>query len=216
MADTRAAAATLSVRYDRLAVLVNNAGILCPRRTETAEGHELTLAVNHLAPFLLTAALSPLLAAAGGRVVMVGSSTADHASIDPDDLELRRRWRMTRAYARSKLAMQLCAVERAPALAAVGVHLNVVHPGLVATDLVRAGGIDEFVWRHLIRPFALHPRDGAPRPVHAATAPELRGLSGLYLKRLRPARPNRRVRDPALRSRVLRETERLLGAAAPA
>ena len=212
LGEARRAAAEIRVLAPTLDVLVNNAGLLSPSRVETAEGHELTLAVNHLAPFVLTRALLPMLQASGrGRVVMTGSSSSDQARIDPDDLELERGWRMTRAYARSKLALLMTTTEMARATTGTGVTLNVVHPGLVATGLVRSGGIDQAVWRLLSR-VALSEAQGADTPLHAALSPELDGISGRYLKRRALVAPNRLARDPALRARVLAATERLAGA----
>ncbi len=211
--ETAEAARQIRERAPVLDVLINNAGILSPRRTETPEGHELTLAVNHLAPFVLTRALLPSLRASGrGRVVHTGSSTADRSGIDPDDLELRSGWRMTRAYARSKLALLMVAIEQANAEREGGVCINVAHPGLVATDLVRNGGIDQWVWRHILKRVALSPEQGADTLLHAALSPAFDGISGCYLKTRIPVLPNRRALDPALRARVLAATERLVGA----
>ncbi len=211
LSETRRAAVEALALAPALDVLVNNAGLLSPRRVETAEGHERTLAVNHLAPFVLTRALLPALRASGcGRVVMTGSSSSDLARIDPEDLQLRRGWRMSRAYARSKLALLMTTIETARATAGTGVTLNVVHPGLVATGLVRSGGIDQAVWR-LLGFVALSEAQGADAPLHAALSPELDGISGSYLKRRALAAPNRLARDPALRARVLAATERLAG-----
>ncbi len=210
LAQTRRAASEVAELAPSLDLLVNNAGVLSPRRTETAEGHELTLAVNHLSPFVLTEALLPALATAGrARVVTVGSSSSDMAAIDPDDLELRRGWFMTRAYARSKLASLMTALEIAPTLQVSGVFLNVVHPGLVATSLVRGGGPAQLAWQALGL-VAFTPRQGAETPLRAALAPELDGVSGRYLKPRGTATPNRRALDPALRARVLAATRALL------
>ena len=209
LAQTRRAATEVSALAPALDILVNNAGVLSPRRVETGEGHELTLAVNHLSPFVLTEALLPVLAASGtARVVTVGSSSSDAASIDPDDLELRRGWFMTRAYARSKLASLMVGLELAPALRGSNVFLNVVHPGLVATRLVRAGGAAQLAWRALAA-IAMTPRQGAETPLRAALSPALDGVSGRYLKPHGEATPNRRALDPGLRARVLAATRAL-------
>ncbi len=211
LSEARRAAAEIRALAPTLDVLVNNAGLLSPQRVETTEGHELTLAVNHLAPFVLTRALLPVLQASGrGRVVMTGSSSSDQARIDPDNLELRHGWRMTRAYARSKLALLMTTTETARATTGTGVTLNVVHPGLVATGLVRSGGIDQAAWR-LLSQVALSEAQGADTPLHVALSPELDGVSGRYLKRRAFVAPNRLARDPALRARVLAATERLVG-----
>ena len=209
LSETRAAAGMVLSRTDSLAVLVNNAGLLSPRRVVTGEGHERTLAVNHLAPFVLTRALLPALRReAVARIVDVGSSTSDRARIDPDDLELVRHWRMTRAYARSKLALLMAGLELARQLEGSTVTLNVVHPGTVATGLVRGPSVASLAWK-VMAPFVLSERQGAATPLYAALSAECAGLNGAYLKRCRAVPPNRSALDPALRRRVVAATEAL-------
>ncbi len=209
LAETRAAAQTVLARTQRLDLLVNNAGTLSPRRVETVEGHERTLAVNHLSPFVLTDALLPALReTAGARIVNVGSSTSDRARIDPDDLELVRHWRMVRAYSRSKLALLIASLTLARQLDAEIVSVNVVHPGMVATGLVRNRGVVGLAWRGMA-PFLLSERQGAATPLHVALSPGCEGVSGRYWKRCRPVVPNRRALDPALCERVLAATAAL-------
>ena len=202
LAETRAAAESLRASHPAIALLVNNAGLLSPQREVTAEGHERTLATNLLSPLALTEALLPALEAASpARVVMIGSSSSDRAVIDPDNLGLSHGWRMSRAYARSKLGLLIMSRIWAARLGTRGITLNTVHPGLVATRIVRHGGIDELAWR-LMAPFSLTPQQGAVTPLYACLAPELAGRTGLYLKRRREAAPNRRVFDPVLAARV--------------
>ncbi|HTI00169.1 MAG TPA: SDR family NAD(P)-dependent oxidoreductase [Acidisoma sp.] len=202
LAETRAAGAAIQRSHPRIALLVNNAGLLTPRRDVTQEGHEKTIATNLLSPLALTEALLPALtAAAPARVVMVGSSSSDRAVIDPDNLDLTHGWRMSRAYARSKLGLLIMSRNWAARLAGRGVTLNTVHPGLVATRIVRHGGIDGLAWR-MMAPFSLTPQQGAQTPLFACLSPELQGRTGLYLKRRREATPNPRVFDAALAERL--------------
>jgi NAD(P)-dependent dehydrogenase (short-subunit alcohol dehydrogenase family) len=197
-------------RSPRLDLLVNNAGVLCAKRQVTAEGHERTLATNLLSPLALTEALLPALqAAAPSRIVMVGSSSSDRARIDPDNLELEGGWSMVRAYSQSKLALLMTSRTLARRLQGSGVTVNVVHPGLVATDIVRNGGIVGLAWK-LMAPFSLTPEQGADTPLHACLAPEMAGKTGLYLKRRKPATPNPLVNNAALADRVWTATEQLL------
>ncbi|MGI4976629.1 MAG: SDR family NAD(P)-dependent oxidoreductase [Janthinobacterium lividum] len=208
LAAARELGERVAARHGALAVLVNNAGVFRDRREVTAEGREVVLAVNHLAPFVLTRALMPALRAAGGggRVVNVGSSSSDRASIDPDDLELRRGWGLVRAYGRSKLAMMMAGfewAEREPGVVSV-----VVHPGGVRTGIVRAGGVVQLGWAAL-SPFLLTPEQGAEVPVRAAVAEGVAG--GQYLKARGAVAPNRRALDAGLRARVWAATERLAG-----
>ncbi|MFI0466091.1 SDR family NAD(P)-dependent oxidoreductase [Saccharopolyspora sp. 5N102] len=118
---------------DGLDAIVCNAGVLLdgPQRQETADGHELTFATNHLGHFLLVGHLAPLLAARAGRVVTTGSFVAKSASLDLADLQSTRDYEPKRAYARSKLAQMLFGFELDRRLrAAGGAALSVVnHPG---------------------------------------------------------------------------------------
>jgi NAD(P)-dependent dehydrogenase (short-subunit alcohol dehydrogenase family) len=208
--ETRATAAMILRGTPRLDLLVNNAGVLCAKRQVTAEGHERTLATNLLSPLALTEALLPALkAAAPSRIVMVGSSSSDRARIDPDNLELEGGWSMVRAYAQSKLALLMTSRALAQRLAGSGVTVNVVHPGLVATDIVRQGGVVGLAWK-VMAPFSLTPEQGAETPLYASLSPEMAGKTGLYLKRRRPAVPNPLVENAALAARVMAATARLL------
>ena len=211
LAATRAVAALILQDHPRLDLLVNNAGVLCAKRQSTAESHERTLATNLLSPLALAEALLPALrAAAPSRIVMVGSSSSDRARIDPDNLELTRGWSMVRAYAQSKLALLMTSQALAQRLDGAGVTVNVVHPGLVATEIVRQGGIVGLAWK-VMAPFSLTPEQGAATPLYACLSPEMAGKTGLYLKRCRPVAPNPLVADKALVARVMAATDRLLG-----
>lgn len=210
----RAVGRAIAAEHGVVAVLVNNAGMFAARRTETAEGHEAVLALNHLAPYVLADALEPALlaAAAGGaaaRIVNVGSSTSDRARIDPDDLEGIRRWGYLHAYGQSKLALLIATRVRAVRLTGTGVVANTVHPGTVATGLIREAGPIGWAWR-LMRPFVLTERQGADTPLHVATSPDWAGRTGEYVKRRNPAAPNRRALDPALAAAVEARTRALI------
>ena len=209
LSATRDVGNAILSRHPEIAVLVNNAGIFDARPVTTAEGHDRVLATNLLSPFVLTSTLLPALrAGAPSRIVNVGSSTSDRARIDLARLAPGRPWAMQRAYGQSKLALMMTTFALARRLQGTGVVANVVHPGLVASGLVRTGGIIGLVWRCLA-PFALTEEQGADTPLYAALAPELAAVSGVYLKNRRPATPNRQALDPALVEQVWTATERL-------
>ena len=215
MAATRQAAMLIDARFPEVDVLVNNVGTFAPKREETEEGHERVLATNHLSAFVMTRALVPALRAAakssgGARIVNVGSSTSDRAGINPDDLEGKRRWSMVRAYSQSKLALMMTSLGWAARLQGTGVVANVVHPGTVATKLVRAPGAVGLAWRAMA-PFLLTEEQGADTPLHVCLAPEYGAVTGSYVKRRKAARPNRLVRNKALVERVWSATETLVG-----
>jgi NAD(P)-dependent dehydrogenase (short-subunit alcohol dehydrogenase family) len=212
LAATRALAQTILARHPAISILVNNAGVFTTRREVTPEGHERVLAVNHLSPFVLSHELLPGLKAADkARIITVGSDTSDRAKIDPDNLELKHGWNFVSAYSRAKLAQMMTTFTLAERVAGAGVAANVVHPGAVATNLIRARGAIGIAWK-LMAPFLLTEAQGAETPLYAALAPQLATTSGLYFKKRASVEPNKLALDKALREAVWVETERLTAA----
>lgn len=192
LAQVRELAAEFEQRYERLDVLINNAGTISPRRARTAEGVELTLAVNHLAPFLLTNLLiGHLLSSAPARVVTVTSVAHERAQIDFSDMSMSRGYLPFRAYARSKLANLLFTYELARRLRGTGVTANAVNPGLVRTRLGRGNGpVRDLAWHltHLrYRSASLAPEQGAETIVFLACSPSVAIVSGEYFFQRQPA-----------------------------
>ncbi len=215
VAATRQATMLIDARFPEIDILVNNVGTFCTQREVTEEGHERVIATNHLSAFVMTRGLVPGLRAAarangGARIVTIGSSTSDHARIDPNDLEGTRRWNMVRAYSQSKLALMMTNFGWAARLEGTGVVANVVHPGTVATHLVRAPGAVGLAWRAMT-PFLLTEEQGADTPLHVCLAPEFSTITSAYVKRRQVVRPNRRARNAALVERVWHATEMLAG-----
>ena len=209
LAETQALGHSLVTAYPKIDILVANAGIFSARHETTPEGHDRVLAVNLLSPFVLIGALQPaLIAAAPSRIIVVGSSTSDNARIDPANLELTRRWSMIRAYSQSKLAVMMVTFEYADRLRRHGVTANVVHPGTVATGLVRTRGIIGLAWR-LMAPWIRTEEQGAETPLYAALAPELAETTGQYFKNRARAEPNRLTGNRALADSVWEATRRL-------
>jgi NAD(P)-dependent dehydrogenase (short-subunit alcohol dehydrogenase family) len=203
--------------YPRLDILVNNAGLFSPSRKLTRNGFEATFAVNHLAPFLLTNKLLPSLergSQAGprrARIVTVASEAHRNASIDFGDLMAERRYRPLAAYGRSKLANILFTQELARRIPQKTVTANCLHPGTVATELVKDGAAG-FVWG-LMKPFLLSPETGAANSIFVAAAPEIEEVSGAYFVKQRAVTPSRIAVDPATAGRLWTESERLIAAA---
>lgn len=214
--EVRDLAATVARRFARLDVLVNGAGATYRRRTLTADGVERTLAVNHLAPFLLTGLLLPCLAASpSARVVNVCSAAHARATLDLDDLQGARRWERVDAYARSKLALLLFTYALARRLEGTRVTANAVDPGLAATRLGADAGWLRYRLRNLLRPGLASADEAARTVVWAAASPELEGRSGRYLRACAEARSSARSLDAALAERLWAASARLT-ALAPA
>lgn len=184
--EVRALAGDVVRRHPSVGVLVNNAAVWAPTRSETADGVELTWATNVLAYHLLARLLIPALrAGAPSRIVNVASLFA--LPPDLDDPELRRRpYDGVVAYRRSKAADRMLTWALARRLAGTGVDVHAVHPGGVATGIYRAApGLWGRLLRGYVRAVKLSPARGADTPTWAALAPELSGRSGLFLSRRR-------------------------------
>jgi NAD(P)-dependent dehydrogenase (short-subunit alcohol dehydrogenase family) len=175
-------------RFERLDVLVNNAGAVFQRRQVSRDGVEMTLAVNHLAPFLLTnELLDTLRASIPARVITVSSVAHERGRLDFDDLQLRRGYRPFRAYAGSKLANVLFTYELARRMDGTGVTANAVSPGLVRTGLGDKGGwLVRLAWRlslHRYRRISVTPDEGASTIVYLAGSPDVERVTGRYFDR---------------------------------
>src|ERR1700694_1006151 len=160
----RQLAAQLLARYPRIQVLVNNAGAIYARRQMTADGVELTWAVNHLAPFLLTnLVLDRMKTSRPARIVTTSSGAHEGARIPFDDLNAERSWGgagFTR-YGETKLANILFTTELARRLEGTGVTANAFHPGFVATGFNRNNGVMMRIGMAISRTFARSPQKGA-------------------------------------------------------
>jgi NAD(P)-dependent dehydrogenase (short-subunit alcohol dehydrogenase family) len=189
-ADIRRLAREFQSRYPRLDVLVNNAGALFSRRALSADGIEMTWALNHLAYVLLTALLlETLRATAPARIVNVSSDAHRRARLDFDNLQGQQRYGGWQAYARSKLANVLFTYELARRLAGTGVAANAVHPGFVATNFGRQNrSLTALLFRALQRVVALSPEQGADTVIYLATSPEVEGVTGQYFVKRRAVR----------------------------
>jgi len=216
-ASIKAFAAELLGRFDRLDVLINNAGLILSERSETAEGFEMTFAVNHLGPFMLTALLlERLKASAPARIINV-SSDAHRAAvkgIDFDDLQANRSYGSFRAYSQSKLANVLFTRELARRLEGCGVTVNALHPGLVRSRFAGDGdvrGLMGAAFGMISWAFGLSPARGAQTSIWLASAPEVAGRSGGYFVQRREREVSRAAADPAAARRLWEVSAQLTG-----
>ena len=201
-ADIRRLADAVATLHPRLDVLINNAGGLFGRRRVSADGIEMTFALNHLSYFLLTHLLMPVVAAAQpARIVNVASAAHKSVSLDFDDLQGEERYDRWLAYKRSKLANIMFTYELARRLEGQAITANCLHPGFVATDIgARHGFVPSFLWS-LGKLYAIKPEEGAKTSVFLASSPEVEGVSGQYFTKCR-AKPSSNVsydREAAVR-----------------
>ena len=211
-AQVRRVAAEVQEQYPRLDVLVNNVGGLWAHRHVTSDGLELTFALNHLAPFLLTSLLVGRMVAAGrGRIVTVTSSAESFGRIDFDDLQSTKSYSGQRAYNQSKLANVLFTYELARRLNGTTVTVNAVHPGVTNTSFGVADQPRSYSMSWMARPFMRSPERGADSVVWAASSSELDGVTGGYFHDRRPKRSSERSHDEATAKRLWQVSEELVG-----
>lgn len=201
--------------FDRLDVLINNAGTVSSWYVSTADGFELQFAVNHLAPFRLTCELMPLLQRSReGTVIGVSSGSHYRTKIHWDDVMLRKHYNCLLAYKQTKLANVLFATElnRRLRKAVSGIRAYAVDPGLVNTDIGLKGtdGIVKKVWK-------IRSRGGTPveQPAHSiawlATDPAPRKTEEVYWKDCEPLKPSRYSQLEDAGSRLWELSERMCG-----
>jgi NAD(P)-dependent dehydrogenase (short-subunit alcohol dehydrogenase family) len=196
LAEVRRLAGTVRRDYDRLDVLINNAGIgsggSAGRRETSKDGHELRFAVNYLAGFLLTRVLLPLLMR-GKRPRIVNVASLGQHPIDFDDVMLTRGYSGSRAYAQSKLAQIMFAFDLARELDPATVTANCLHPATyMATTMVRQSGVTPISTVE----------EGAEAILNLAVADELEGRSGEFYNGLRPSKANPQAHDGTARERL--------------
>lgn len=183
-AEIHRLAEEFKTKFDRLDVLVNNAGGFFFKRKLSVDGIEMTFALNHLSYFLLTHLLmDSLKASAAARVVIVSSNAHKKHQLNFKDLQNEYRYHGLKAYGRSKLANILFSYELARQLNNTDIAVNAVHPGLVSTNIGNNNGwLISKIWSFITRN-ELTPEDGALTNIYLACSPEVEGVSGKYFVR---------------------------------
>jgi len=211
-AEVRRLAEAVRERHDRLDVLVNNAGLVQSRRTETPDGIETTLAVNHLAPFLLTNLLLDLLKeSAPSRIITVASEAQRWGKMDLDDLQSERRYRGFPVYGKTKLANIMFTFELAERLEGTGVTANCLHPGSVNTNFGKNNRNLMTLLFRVFKPFMRSPEQGADTIVYLASSPDVEGMSGKYLSDRKVISASDEAYDETLRKKLWEASEKLTG-----
>ena len=213
-AETRRLAADALARLPRLDALLNNAGGIFLSKTISADGIEMTFALNHLAYYLLTnLLLDRLRESAPARIINVSSSSHRNAGkFRISDLPDANRSGGYRAYGRSKLCNILFTGELARRLAGTGVTVNAAHPGLVRTGMARNNGLVGRAVNAFIGARGVSADRGAATPVYLATSLEVAGVSGRYFVNCREAAPADAAFDAELAAELWRLSASLTGA----
>jgi NAD(P)-dependent dehydrogenase (short-subunit alcohol dehydrogenase family) len=214
----RAVAAEFTRKYERLHVLINNAGAMFSKRSESVDGIEMTLAVNHLAPFLLTNLLLDTLKTTGAaRVINVNSDAHERGRIDFSDLQMRGHYGQgvgMRAYANAKLANLLTGYHLAWRLHGTQITVNALHPGYVATNIIALESATGPL--RLLKPlwgiakhFILTPEKGATTSIYLACSPQVSRESGKYFEKCAPLASSETSYDRNMQMRIWAMSEEL-------
>jgi len=209
--QVRALAARLNL-LPRIDVLINNAGLVVAKRQLTADGFEHTLTVNHLAPFLLTNLLLPVLrASAPSRVVTVSSIAHRSALLNLNNLGLEGSYLAMRAYSNSKLANVLFTRELASRLAGTEVTANCLHPGTIRTRFGDTGALWLRLGLAIGGGFLGTAEAGARTVVFLATSPDVAGQTGGYYVNCKRRQPSRTAGSDVLAGRLWEISAELTG-----
>ena len=216
LADVRRLAEEYRSRHDKLHVLINNAGAYNSKRELSKDGYEMTIAVNHLAHFLLTDLLLDVIkASAPARIINVSSGAHSGAKMDFDDLQAESGYGVgMRAYGQSKLANVLFTNELARRLEGANVAVNSLHPGVVRTGFGRnakgvIGGIFA-VFQFVGRPFLLSSAQGAETSIYLASSPDVETTTGEYFVKSKSVASNDESNDPEVARRLWDVSEELI------
>ncbi|MGD9394896.1 MAG: SDR family oxidoreductase [Candidatus Thorarchaeota archaeon] len=213
MSTIRKFAEKFKSKYDHLDVLINNAGAVFSKREVTSEGFERTLAVNYLAPFLLTHELLPLLkTSAPSRVINLSSGLASRSDLNLDDLQSESGYKSRKVYGSAKLMIEMFTYELARRLENTGVSVNTVRPGFVATNLGRSSGsFSSRIMFGMMKPFQLSPKEGAETSIYLASSPEVEGVTGKCFRKCDEATTSETSYDVEKQRLLWEKTIDLLG-----
>jgi NAD(P)-dependent dehydrogenase (short-subunit alcohol dehydrogenase family) len=208
--SVRTCASEFKDRFGTLNVLINNAATMITRPAVSTDGFELTMAVNYLAPYLLTREVLPVMET-GGRIVNVASNVHRLGRLDHVSAGITERPATgMRAYAASKLALVMFTLSLADRLSPAAVTANCLHPGVVFTNITGATNAFLRFGMKLIGPLLVDPAGGARTSLFAALDPDLAGVTGRYFTgRGTEARPARAALDTERRDRLWALTEAL-------
>jgi retinol dehydrogenase-14 len=210
--EVRGLAQEFRERHDRIDVLINNAGLVQSKRTETPDGIETTLAINHLAPFLLTNLLLEWLEkSAPSRVITVSSEAQRWGKMDFEDMQTRRKYRGFPVYGMTKLANIMFTYELAERLNGTGVTANCLHPGSVGTNFGQNNRGPMALFFRTFKPFMRSAEQGADTLIWLASSPEVDGVSGKYFSDRKEIEAKSVAYDRAARRRLWEISEELTG-----
>ena len=198
-------------KYDRLNVLINNAGILLNKRTISVDGIENTFAINHLGPFILTNSLLNLLKSSSpSRIINVSSSAHYRTNFDIDNLQGEKKYSSFDAYCKSKLYNVLFTYELSRKLAGSNVTVNCLHPGFIPTNLF-ANSL--FFYKAIVKilsPILIDAKSGSKTSTYLATSKDVENITGKYFVKCKPRKSSKISYDKSTSKNLWNISEKLI------
>ena len=194
-------------KYDKLHVLINNAGVWDFKRRESKDGIENIFATNYLAPFLMTNLLLDILKKSSPSHIINVTSGMHYGTINFDDIEFKQKFSGAKAYRQSKLGLILFTRFLAKKLEGTGVTVNCVHPGMNKTDLGRdAGGFSQMIFKLMGK----NPEIGAETSIYLASSPDVENITGEYFAKEKIKRSSKESYDMDLAKKLWDVSENYL------
>lgn len=203
--EVRKACEEIKNKYDKISLLINNAGVFAPRRKITQDNLELTMEVNYFSHFLLTLELLPLLENNGTDTRIVNVSSVGHfkaPAFDINNINFEKNYSGFKAYYTSKLANLLFSYKLAEKLQEKNspIVVNALHPGVVRTNIARRFPIIGWLWR--INPQYISAKRGAENTILVATDPQLASTTGKYFSKLKEKKSSDQSYDKELQEKL--------------
>lgn len=197
-------------KFDRLDVLINNAGAIFFSDQKSVDGIEMTWALNHFGYFWLTLEVIELLKlSAPARIINVSSAAHKRGTLASPELIDPKNSFCYFTYGNTKLANILFTVELAKILEGTGVTVNALHPGVVATNFGANNGVAGQLFKMVSGLFSISCQEGARTIIYLATSPEVENVTGKYFVEEKEARTSSRSRDNALAERLWQVSEKI-------
>jgi len=193
-------------KYQQLHVLINNAGVLLRKRSETIDGIETTFAINALAPFLLTnLLLDTTKDSAPARIINVASATHTWSHLNFDDLQSKQNYEAWTVYSQTKLALVLFTYELARRLKGTNVTANCLHPGIIDTNIGSLTHVDHPISSKSFKKL----RKGAETSIYLSTSPEVENVTGKYFIGKNPVKSSTESYNESFAQRLWQVSEKL-------
>lgn len=212
--QVKAAAETILLKYPRIDVLINNAGVHMTTRQLTADRFEMAWGVNHLSSFLITMTLlGRLKESAPSRIIHVNSEGHRFNGLNPDDLNWdKRSYNGYLGYGASKTAQLMTVWELDELLKGTGVTINAMHPGAVKSNIgTNNGKVYNFISRYFIQPMLKNPKISGEAIYYLASSPEMNGVSGRFFNLTNEEIPAKHARNRELGKEIFRRSLEMIG-----